>query len=1077
MRLIRSVSRTFLSVLTILCLSTPGAWGQTATADILGKVVDPANAAIPEAKVIAKNLDTNIARETATDGAGAFRIALLPTGNYEVTIEKSGFATYVQGPIVLRLNQAADLEVTMQVATATETIRVTESAPLINTTSAEISTSFEAKRISELPLSTNRNVLNIAVSLPGVAGTSSGNSQFGQGGNQGTEGSTLSYSANGMRTRSNSFLIDGQDSYYPSTGGLLQPLNNPDIISEVRVITNQFLPEYGRTGGSVMSVITKSGTNAYHGSLFWFHNDNHLNALTNVEKRLVPKPTGALFRIENQFGGTFGGKLIQDKTFFFVSLLRWTDRRLGAGSTITGAPTEAGRALLQTISPNRPTVQALLNNLPAGIANGQTRTIAADGRTLVIPLGDLAGSGSQKFDDWQYSYKIDHRFNDMHSMALRYMDDDSTQSGTGQLTPTGLTNRNPVKVRSAMANLTSALSPRTLNEFRVGFSRFQTLTTADNPAVAERIPSIEIPDLGLRGFNSATTRTGIGLAANQPQFATLNNYQITDAFSVLRSNHSMKFGIDFRRQEQFQFFIPNTRGQLEYATLQRLVDDQATRAQVTGALKGGELITYFRYYDYFFYAQDEWRIKPNLTVTYGLRYESPGNPIQNLVNLSSRIVQSNGGDERYRYFYAAPRDKNNWAPRIGINYRFGQGKGLLGLLTGDKKLVLRTGYSRNYDVGFNNIPLNIAGAFPFVAAFALTTDPATGLFGNAFQQIASVRAGNQPAITNPDALTRTIVSPSYRAPLAEQVSVQLQRELKGNWVYSLGYVGTKGTALFQTIDGNPTLPTAPGVVRSVRTFANRGVIRERCNCTSSTYHSLQTSIEKRLSSNFTMAAHYTWSSFIDGASEVFNPSTVGEIAFSQNPYDRRSERSRSTYDRPQRFTINGVFEFPYFRDQKKLTGKILGGWQVNGFLTLQSGAPFGVLNGSDPGAVVLGNLVGTSIRPFLNTSLDLSRMSVREIQAAGGRSLFTPASVQNPIGNAGRNILRADGINRIDFGLLKNIAVTETQTLQIHANFFNLTNTRDWGIPEGIITSSSFLNEGALEVSARKIQVGLRYQF
>jgi hypothetical protein len=255
------------------------------------------------------------------------------------------------------------------------------------------------------------------------------------------------------------------------------------------------------------------------------------------------------------------------------------------------------------------------------------------------------------------------------------------------------------------------------------------------------------------------------------------------------------------------------------------------------------------------------------------------------------------------------------------------------------------------------------------------------------------------------------------------------------------------------------------------------VIRERCNCTSSIYHSLQTSIEKRLSRNFSMAAHYTWSSYIDGASEVFNPSVSGEIAFPQNPYDRASERGRSTYDRPQHFAVNGVFELPFLRTQQGLLGKILGGWQINGFLTFQSGAPFGVLNGDDPGGVVTGNLVGTSIRPFLNTNLDLSSMKVREIQAAGGRSLFLPASVNNPIGNAGRNILRANGINRLDFGFLKSVRVAEHHSMQFHANFFNATNSRDWGIPEGAFTSPAFLNEGVNEVSARRIQLGLRYVF
>lgn len=1070
-----TAGRSLMLACSLAALSLPG-YAQTATADILGKVLDPAGAVVPDAKVTAKNLDTNIAREATTDSEGNFRIALLPTGNYEVTVEKSGFSRYVQGPIVLRLNQAADLRVSLGLATATEVIRVTESAPLINTTNAEVSTSFEAKRIMELPLSTNRNVMNIFASLPGVAQLSAGNSSFGSSGNQGTEAAGLGFSANGMRTRSNGFLIDGQDSYWVSTGGLTQPMNNPDMISEIRVITNQFLPEFGRTAGAVTNIVTKSGSNAFHGTLFWFHNDNKLNALTNAQKRLVPTPTSALFRVENQFGGTFGGPVIKDKTFFFVSLLRWTDRGVGAGTSINGAPTEAGRAMLQSIAATRPTVQALLENLPAGTPNGQTRTITADGRTLVIPLGDLAGSGSQFFNDWQYSYRIDHRFSDRHSIALRYLDDDSTAGGTGQLTPAGLTNVTPLKGRSASANFTSSFSARTLNEFRASFSRRYDATNASNPAVAERIPSIEVPDLGLRGFNAATSRTGIGLGANLPQFGTLNQYQLQDGFTMLRGTHNFKFGFDFRRQEQWSFFQPNVRGRLEYATLQRLVDDQATVAQINAPLRGGSLMTNLRYYDYFFYLQDEWRIRPNFTLTYGIRYETPGNSIQSLINLNDRIVAANNNDPRYAYFYKPSRDTNNWAPRVGINYRFGQGGGLLGWLTGDQKLVLRAGYSRTYDVGFNNIPLNIATAFPFVTAFNPPVD-ATGLSPNAFGQMAQIRAGNVPALANPDILTRTLVSSSYRAPLAEQFSLQLQRELARNWVFSTGYVGTKGTALLQTIDGNPTLPTPAGVVRTTRTFPTRGVIRERCNCTSSTYHSLQTSLEKRLSANFTMAAHYTWSAFIDGASEVFNPSTSGEIAFSQNPYDRHSERARSTYDRPHRFTINGVFELPFFRSQDTVIGKILGGWQANGFLTLQSGAPFGALNGADPGGVVTGNLVGTSIRPFLNTNLDLSSMGVREIQAAGGAALFRAASVQSPIGNAGRNILRADGINRVDLGIIKNIRITESNSLQIHANFFNLTNTRDWGIPEGAINSPAFLNEGVFEVPARRIQMGLRYQF
>lgn len=1063
----------YFSVLSLALASAGALFAQSTTGEILGTIRDASGAVVAEAKVEARNLDTGAAKEALTSSEGNFRFPLLSYGRYEVTVEKSGFAKYRQGPIVLQLNQAADLRIDLQVSGTVETVDVTSDAPLINTTTAEIGVNFDNKRIADLPLSTNRNLLNLAASVPGVSQISNGNAQFGSSGNQGTESSGLQFAANGMRTRSNAFIIDGQDSYGPSTGGLTQSLNNPDIISEVRIITNQFAPEYGRAAGSVVNVITKSGTNAFHGSAFWFHNNNHLNTLSNTDKSAGF--TSAPFRIENQFGGTLGGALVKDKTFVFGSLLRWTDRRLGSGATINGAPTEDGRRILNDLAGNRATVQAFLQNIPAGAANGASRAVTVNGRTGVIPLGNVTGAASQRFDDWQSSLRLDHRFNDRHSLSGRYLDDSSLSTGTGQVTPAGLTNVLPSRIRSASVALNSSLRPTVLNEVRLSFWRNKSETNAQNPVVAERIPSLEIRDLGLIGFNADNTRTALGLATNNPQFSTLNNYQIQDSLTVLKGAHSMKFGIDFRRQEQFAFFNPNIRGRLEYADLQRLVDDRATVAQINAPLPGASVITYFRYYDYFFFLQDEYRIKPNLTLTYGVRYESPGNALQNLADANRNVVAAFNGDERYRYTPVPGRDKNNWAPRVGINYRFGRGPGPFGWLTGDSKLVMRAGYSRTYDVAFNNIALNVGTAFPFRLVVDIPIDPTLpgSVRPNAFAIMDQVRRGNVPPPPNPNIITRTVTSKDFRAPFAEQLSLQFQRELTSSYVLSLGYVGTKGTALFQSIDGNPPIPGTNG---ARRVDNSRGIIRERCNCTSSIYHSLQASLQKRLSNNFSMAMHYTWSSFIDGASEVFNPSS-GEIAFPQNPRDRDSERGRSTYDRPQRFTINGVFELPFLRDQQGFLGKIFGGWQLNGFLTLQSGAPFTVLNGSDPGGIVTGNLVGTSIRPFLNTNLDLSRMTVREIQAAGGGSLFRGVTAANPIGNAGRNIVRANGINRLDFGLIKNTKLSESQTFQIHANFFNATNTRDWGIPNGTYNAPNFMNEGAIAAQERRIQLGLRYMF
>ncbi|MBM3787095.1 MAG: TonB-dependent receptor [Acidobacteria bacterium] len=1055
-----------LSRAATLLLAASAAWAQTTTADILGIVYDSSGGNVSGAAISVRNLDTNALTRTHSNSGGAFRVSLLPAGNYTVAVEKTGFAKYQQGPFPLRVNESADLSIGLTLSTVSDSITVSAAPPQINTTNAEISTNFDSKRIADLPLSTNRNILNLAASAPGVAPLSAGNASSVLQGSQGTESTSLAYSANGARPRSNAFLIDGQDSYHANNGGLLQPLNNPDIVAEVRLVTNQFLPEFGRSSGSVMSIVTKSGSNQFRGSLFWFHNNNRLNALTNADKRLNPPLSGAPFRVENQLGGTFGGRVIRDKTFFFGSLQRWTDRRLGSGTSIQGSPSEEGRRLLNELAGTRPQVKALLENLPAGVPNGLTVPLTAGGRTVTIPLSNLTGSGNQEFDNWQYSYRLDHRFSDKQNLMLRYLDDNSLSQGTGQLTPAGLSNRVPFTTKSAAVTLASTFSPTTLNEFRLGYNRPQTTTNAANPAVAERIPSIEVPQLGLRGFNAGITRTGIGLGVNLPSSQRLNNYQIQEAVTLLRGRHSIKAGFDFRRQDQSALFLAVIRGQIEYATLQALVDDQATRAIINGVLKGGEAVTHMRHYDYFAYFQDQFRIRPNFTISYGVRYETPGNPMDKVVQLNSRIVAANGNDERFRLSPIPPRDRNNWAPRAGLNYRFGDGK-----------LVWRAGYARTYDTAWTNLTTNVAASFPMVFSYTVPAGAGLSTSPNAFTQIEAIRAGNVPPVTNPNILTRTILSANFRSPYADQYSTQFQRELPGGWAATLGYTGTKGLALIQSIDANPTVPKTDGSVRNVRVLAGRGVIRERCNCAGSVYHSLQISAEKRLSRNFLMATHYTWSSFIDTASDPFNPSVSGEIAIPQDPYNRRGERARSTYDRPHRFSTNGVFELPYFRSQRGFAGRVLGGWQLNGFLTLQSGAPFGVLNGTDPGGVGTGNLVGTAIRPFLNTALDLSSMTVRQIQQAGGSLLFRAATRAEPIGDAGRNIFRADGINRLDLGITKNVRLREGHTFQVHANFYNTTNSRDWGIPEGVFTSAAFLNEGAAEVSSRRIQVGLRYAF
>ncbi|MBZ5607781.1 MAG: TonB-dependent receptor [Acidobacteriia bacterium] len=1040
-------------------------YGQVTSGSILGSVEDPSGAQVANAKITARNLDTNATQTLTTSSDGRFRFPQLPVGSYEVTVEAPGFAKYVQGPIVLRLNAEAELPVKLSLAGVTESVNITSDAPLINTTTAEVGVNFDVKRIENLPLAPNHNIYNLALSVAGVSQLSSGNSTFSAGG--------VSFSVNGARTRSNNFMLDGADNNQPSVTGANQEIENPDTVAEFRLITNQFLAQYGRTAGAVVNVITKGGTNTYHGTAYWTNNNNHFNSLSNLNKQAGFK--AAPYRIENQFAGTFGGPIIKDKTFFFVSALRWTDRQLGSGASISAAPTSAGDALLQPLASTRPQLQALLTYLPpAQTATGKSVSVTANGQTLQIPVGILGGVAPNLLNDWQWSARGDHRFNDKESLAMRFQWDDRV-AVNGQAVPDGLTSNVPERREIATTALNSSLTPNIFNEVRLAFNRYLTATTAANLA-SQNIPSIEVAELGLTGFNAATSRTAIGLALNLPQSAVYNSYQLADTLSVNHGSHSMKFGIDFQRQDQFTVFNPTLRGRLAYGTLQGLVDDQAQTATINTPLPGIPITQYYKYYNYAFFLQDEWRVKPNFTLTYGLRYESPGNSFDLLNQLNQQEIARNGGNQAFAINPLPARDTNNWAPRFGFNYRLGNAPGMLHWLTGDGKTVVRGGYARSYDLIFNNVTLNVFSAFPFT--LVTTGVPVNGLVPNAFALIDPIRAGTVvPKVNDPDHITRTIVDTNLHAPLAEQFSFQMERELSNNWALTLGWIGTKGTGLLDSLDGNPTILGTKG---TQRVNPNRGIIRERANAGSSIYHSLQASAERRLSRNFSMAAHYTWSMFIDDGSEVFNPSVAGEVAVAQNSYNRRADRGRSTYDRPQRFAVNGVYELPFMRDQKGLVGHVVGGWQVSGFLTSQSGSPFSPLAGVDPGNALTGidGLVGLAIRPNVLPGVGLSGVNINDIFRNGASKYFSQVTAANPIGNAGRNILRSTPLNDVDFAVNKSFRMPwEGHALSYRLEMYNALNHRNYGIPEARIISPAFGNEGATDGGIRRIVMGLRYQF
>jgi Carboxypeptidase regulatory-like domain len=1126
-------------VCAVCLVSANQAFGQATTGTISGTVQDVQGHTVAGATVNVRNLDTNLKRWLLTESDGRFRFPGLAIGPYELTVEHTGFARYVRGPIVLLLNQDALVNPALEVAAATEKITVTEDAPLLNTTSPEVGVRFDERRLTDLPTLPPpssgsggfRDVFAFALAAPGVSQLNSGNQVFATGTN---------FSVNGSRPRGNNFMIDGQDSNDPSVTGRQQVMNNPEIVQEFRLITNQFSAEYGRAAGSVVNLVTKSGTNDFHGSAFWFHNDNALNSCSNLDKRagltdprfcssLAGGRDRAPFRIENQFGGTLGGPIWRNRTFFFGSVQRWTDRQLGSGTSISGVPTDAGKALLQSSVGSRPQVAALLQFVPGAATQGTQSTSGnptfaaycvgggtlpscSGGTRVDAPTGTITGSASSFFNNWQASGRVDHTFNTRHSMGGRYLFSDSEQGGIGQATPPGLTTQNVSRTQAMSVFFTSILTPRALNEFRISWQRLANVTSAADPS-SETLPSIEVPELGLTGFADSASRTGIGLAINLPTSRSNNTYQLQDTISWTRGAHALKFGLDFQRVDLKSFFFPFIRGRLTYPTsqtglglplgtvsIQNFIDDVAAVADIRKPLPGGQAIQYYKWYDYFFFAQDTWQLHPTLFLSLGLRYETPGDALASLFPVNDAIQAANGGDPVFLLSPRPQRDINNFQPRLGFSWNPRTGDGSwLRFLTGGNRLVVRGGYARTNDYPFVTLATTVGTAFPFVAAVS-----STGL-ANAFTTLPTLN----PDLSDPAALnllTRTVADADFRSPVAEQFSLEIQRELDPNTVFRVGYVGTKGTALFQTIDGNPrTLCSAvpiriddPAtgaftVLGCPRVNPNAGVIQIRSNQGSSIYHSMQLSLDRRLRNGFSAGAHYTWSAFIDTASDPFNPSVRGEVAIAQNSFNTRVERARSAYDRPHRLSVNAVYELPFYRSQAGALGRFLGGWQLGGLLTLQSGTPFGVLNGSDPTAALGGiaGLVGDAIRPNLNTNLSISGMTIEELRRAGGSSLFSTlrpctrigttltCAPGDRFGHLGRNVLRADGIGNVDLSVSKSTRLfAGRHRLQFRADFFNLTNTRNFGIPEARITNpSGFLDEGSTDGGDRRIFLAMKYSF
>jgi hypothetical protein len=1121
-------------------------------------VADEKGALIAEATVSIRNTNTGFFRSTLTYSDGRYLFVNVPIGLYDVTAEASFFASFVRHGIALHSNQNAVVDLQLKPGSSQETITVTENASALNTTTAEIGANFGSIQLTQLPTAPDGSVYKNLLQAPGVARA---------GYSQSVTNLMVNFSSNGNRLRSNSFTLDGQDINDPNITGAQIPLNNPFAIGEVQVVTNQFLAEYGRNAGSVSNFVSKSGTNQYHGSGFVFYNGAALNSCSNLEQAAgFCDPTAsdgfwssAPPRKEVRYGFTVGGPVAipwfgttsdshiwkSSNTFFFVDYLKWTDSQYQSSASINGAPTAAGRATLQQYFGNLPQVQALLKFVPPGTAN--VSTVFAGGQA--IEIGSLTGSLPATFDATQGSVRIDQVLGVRNLVYGRYRWSGSTGVGE-QTTPPGLSTLSKLDTCAATLVWNSSISTRLMNDAQFAWTRLDGRYTAQD-AASGAIPSIEIVELGMNGAAHNSARTAFGMATNFPQTRKTDLFQIRDNVSYLRGAHAIKFGVDFRRRNVGSSFVANTRGRLLYATLDNFLQDRAQIAAINLPLQGGELFATYGWNEVFAYAQDEWRVRPTLSLTFGLRYEYPGDMFGTLVALNDRIVQANNNDPAFQFTPQPSPDTNNLMPRIGFSWSpQTSDKGVIGFITGGNKSVIRGGYARGYDASYLAINAMIRNSFPFVAIRGVPpTMPS-------FATIQSFRGGFAfipgPAVAMQ--IPRTTVASDFRMPASDQFSLDYQRELTRNTVIRIGYVGTFGNSLLQTVDGNPRLPcpygsglpgtstcnntgidpltgTAVPMVLAPRVDPSRGVIQLRANSASSSYNALQASFEKRLSGGLTANVYYAWSKFIDTSSDIFGGG--GDAAISMDSFNVSADRALSSYDHPHSFSANAVYQLPFGKSQRGFVGQLIGGWQVSTIITLQSGMPFSVLNGSDPAGALDGidNFAGEAIRPNIYSNLDVSHMSVADLYAVNQRlrnqALATAAANFNALppgpcvpgilpgaplnallfaepmaritcsasgarsyiidfngvepgqrfGTSGRNILRSDPLQLVDFSVAKNTRLSESFSLQIRADAFNLFNHRNFGIPDTQLSSPNFLDKWATDGGNRRIVLGMKLSF
>jgi hypothetical protein len=1031
--------------LFLLCF--PGA-AQTVRGAISGIVTDHARKPLGGVTVSLTRLETNQTRSAVTTGAGEFVISSLAPGTYRLAIDHAGYRKHAQD-LVLQVNQEIRVDVPLLAGSRTEQVVVTAARGLLKTENAALGGVMETRQITGLPLD-GRNFTELALLAPGVAPAAPGSA--------GTVRGDLAINVNGAREDSNSFLLDGVLNVDPKLNA--QAVSPPvDAVREFEILTANYDAAFARNAGGQINAVLRSGTNQIHGAAYEFFRNARLDARNYFAPGGEPKPQYQ----RNQFGGALGGPIRRDATFFFAD---YEGRRIREGVTrVTNVPTARERVGDFSESPAPvfdPFTQQPFpgNRMPSEYLDPTGLAIAAlyplPNRN--VPGENFVSSPSLRDRNDQFDIRVDHSIGRASDLSFRYSFADRAlyDPFTGPQFPAvpGYGVNVPRRAQNAMASHTHILSPSVLNEFRAGFNRvsagsFQETRAGDlNRAVGLPVVSTNPRTEGL-SYVTITGYSPLGDEYNNPQHSASNIYQLTDQATWICGHHQFRFGGDFRFTQQNAFRDIQARGFLSFLGLtgNALSELLLGLPSATGVARLDNH-QHLRTRSYNFFGQDSWRVRPDLTLSLGLRYEFNSPPVDaedraNLFDPAAQMLARVGTSGLPRGGYLP--DRNNFAPRVGIAWRPGNGG-----------TVVRAGYGVYYDQAalapgeglYFNAPY-------FDLRFFFTLDPRAPV------TLRAPFPENFPLPTPPSALA---YQRDLRTPYYQHWNFTLQRQIGRSRVLEAAYAGSKGTKLLAARDINQPRPSPAAFnPRPLMQFQDITFAESRGN---SNYHSLQARFQQHLARGVTALAAYTWSKSIDDASSFF--SSAGDPNFPQDSYNVRAERGRSNFDTPHRFVLSYSYDLPFGKGR-------LGGWQTYGIWTFQSGRPFTVallpdFDNSNTGRSQLG--FGSNDRP------DLLRDPKLENPTA--QRWFDTAAFAIPprgsFGNAGRNILDGPAFQSINVSLVKDTHLTESVNVQFRAEAFNLLNRPNLGLPDVFVGSPTFGRILSAQ-NPRHIQLGLKALF